>query len=176
MKYTVSIENEVCSVEIPDADSRTDGGEIQTILWNGKPVKVDGNLDRSSTSASLLIDDQPYEISWKDNGRMIGIQIGRAQYDVRVDRKGFGRSHARSGGKGHDEEIVTAPMPGMVVMVKVEADQDVHKGEPLLILEAMKMENQLRSPVDGRIRKVVVNKGQKVEKGAKLIIIGLLKV
>jgi biotin carboxyl carrier protein len=66
-------------------------------------------------------------------------------------------------------------MPGMVVTVKVEDDQVVKRGEPLLILEAMKMENQLRSPVEGRILKVAVSQGQKVEKGEKLIIIGLQK-
>jgi biotin carboxyl carrier protein len=61
----------------------------------------------------------------------------------------------------------------MVVTVKVEAEQRVKRGEPLLILEAMKMENQLRSPVDGRIMKIHVEEGRKVEKGEELITMGL---
>jgi biotin carboxyl carrier protein len=59
----------------------------------------------------------------------------------------------------------------MVVSIKIKLNQDVRMGDPLLILEAMKMENELRCPVNGKIQKVFVKMGKKVEKGEELVVI-----
>lgn len=64
---------------------------------------------------------------------------------------------------------VKAPMPGLIHSIKVEVGQQVAKGDALLILEAMKMENVIKSPADGVVGKIAVTKGQNVEKGAVLI-------
>ena len=64
---------------------------------------------------------------------------------------------------------VKAPMPGLVLTVLVSAEQEVKKGDNLLVLEAMKMENMIKSPTDGIIRKINVLKGDKVEKNELLI-------
>jgi biotin carboxyl carrier protein len=62
-----------------------------------------------------------------------------------------------------------APMPGLVTGIKAEAGQQVEKGTPLLILEAMKMENVITAPHDAIIREITVSLGQAVDKGAVLI-------
>lgn len=62
-----------------------------------------------------------------------------------------------------------SPMPGMVIKVMVEAGQEVKKDDPMLVLEAMKMENLIKSPTDGIIDKVVVQSGDKTEKNQVLI-------
>jgi acetyl/propionyl-CoA carboxylase alpha subunit len=62
-----------------------------------------------------------------------------------------------------------APMPGLVVDVRVTEGQEILKGDPLLVLEAMKMENILKSPADGKVKKINVSKGDKVEKNQVLI-------
>jgi biotin carboxyl carrier protein len=64
---------------------------------------------------------------------------------------------------------IKAPMPGLIHSVKVEPGQQVSKGDPILILEAMKMENLIKAPADGVIGKIHVEKGQNVEKGALLV-------
>lgn len=64
---------------------------------------------------------------------------------------------------------VKAPMPGLIHSIKVEDGQKVSKGDPLLILEAMKMENVIKSPADGTVNKILVTKGQNVDKGTVLI-------
>jgi biotin carboxyl carrier protein len=64
---------------------------------------------------------------------------------------------------------VKAPMPGMVLNVLVKEGDDVKKGDALIILEAMKMENILKSPSDGHIKKIAINKGLAVEKNQILI-------
>jgi len=64
---------------------------------------------------------------------------------------------------------IKAPMPGLVLEVNVEAGQTIAKGDPLLILEAMKMENVIKSAGDGVVEEILVEKGAAVEKGALLI-------
>ena len=77
-------------------------------------------------------------------------------------------------GKGssnhHDE--VSAPMPGLIVSLKKKVGDEVKIGDSLLTLEAMKMENDLRSPSSGIIKKVNYSEGENVEKGAVILIIG----
>jgi biotin carboxyl carrier protein len=64
---------------------------------------------------------------------------------------------------------VKAPMPGLVLEIIVVPEQEVSKGDALIILEAMKMENVIKSPVSGKVRQISVNKGQAVEKNQILL-------
>lgn len=64
---------------------------------------------------------------------------------------------------------VKAPMPGLVLRVLVEEGQEVKKGDSLIVLEAMKMENMIKSPGDGKVSKIRINPGQAVEKNQVLI-------
>ncbi len=67
---------------------------------------------------------------------------------------------------------VKAPMPGMIVDIKVEVGQNINKGDEVLILEAMKMQNSLTSPVSGVIKAIKVKSGDSVKQGDVLVIIG----
>ncbi|MEG0269058.1 MAG: biotin/lipoyl-containing protein [Clostridia bacterium] len=67
---------------------------------------------------------------------------------------------------------ITAPMPGTIVDVKVAQGASVKKGDVLLILEAMKMENEIMSPCDGVVKQITVAKGASVNSGDALIVIG----
>lgn len=65
-----------------------------------------------------------------------------------------------------------APLPGMIVGVKVEVGQTVKQGDVLLVLEAMKMENDIASPVAGVVKEILVDKGTAVSLGDPLIVVG----
>jgi biotin carboxyl carrier protein len=67
---------------------------------------------------------------------------------------------------------LVAPMPGRVVRVLRERGADVAAGEGLVVIEAMKMENELKSPRAGRVQEVAVREGQAVEAGALLLVVG----
>ncbi|MDR0424122.1 MAG: biotin/lipoyl-binding protein [Clostridiales Family XIII bacterium] len=67
--------------------------------------------------------------------------------------------------------LVDSPMPGRILSVWVEPGQDIRDGEPLLVLEAMKMENEIYSPADGVVESVMVNKGDSVNSGDILVTI-----
>lgn len=69
-------------------------------------------------------------------------------------------------------EKVAAPMPGTIVSVNVSDGQAVKKGDVLVVLEAMKMENEIKSPKDGTVTGIAVNKGESVDTGATLVTIG----
>ena len=69
-------------------------------------------------------------------------------------------------------DAVTAPMPGTILKVNVQNGQAVKAGTVLVVLEAMKMENEIMAPKDGTVTQVVVSKGASVDTGAPLVIIG----
>ena len=69
-------------------------------------------------------------------------------------------------------EAVNAPMPGNILKVNVQNGQAVKAGEVLVVLEAMKMENEIMAPKDGTVAQVVVSKGSTVDTGAPLVVIG----
>ena len=69
-------------------------------------------------------------------------------------------------------EAVVAPMPGTILKVNVTAGQAVKEGDLLVVLEAMKMENEIFAPKAGTVAQVLVNKGSSVDTGATLVVIG----
>ena len=165
MKYCVAVQNRVYEVEVREEDG------CWRIFWNGKSVEVDCSLDRTKPFTSMIVDGRPFEMSVKKEAEIFSVDLGWEDFEVQVSRGSMRGSAGAAKKQGPQQEIVTAPMPGMVVTVKVKPNQEVDRGDPLLILEAMKMENELRSPVRARIHDVFVEKGRKVEKGEKLLIL-----
>lgn len=101
-------------------------------------------------------------LTLKINGKRATIII-KDKFDLLLQQLGMDKlSHKKT-------ENIKAPMPGMVLNVLVSEGQSVKKGDTLLILEAMKMENALKAPHDGVVKKVAVNKGTAVEKNQLLI-------
>ena len=68
-----------------------------------------------------------------------------------------------------DGELVAAPLPGSVMAIKVSAGQSVKKGQALILIEAMKMENEVLSPRDGVVKQIITSKGASVATGAPLL-------
>lgn len=78
------------------------------------------------------------------------------------------RSKAGAGAGGKKGAKIKAQMPGKIVRVMIRAGQTVEKGQPMLVMEAMKMENEIRAPIAGVVASVRVEPGQAVESGAEL--------
>ena len=109
------------------------------------------------------------------------ITVNGNLYDVEVEETGAGTSTAAApvsapkaapsapkASAGAGKVKITAPMPGKILSVKVKAGQSVAKGDVVMILEAMKMENEIVAPEAGTIASIDVNEGASVEAGAVL--------
>jgi biotin carboxyl carrier protein len=97
------------------------------------------------------------------------IQFAKVDVTAAVNGRRFG--HRRAGAPAQGERRVAAPMPGRIVRVLVTAGDEVAAGQPLVVVEAMKMENELRSPKAGRVREVSVGEGMSIEAGRLLVVV-----
>lgn len=87
-----------------------------------------------------------------------------------VDQRTHALRALRRDRQGRDAPgMIRAPMPGLVLRVEVEVGQELPAGGGLVVLEAMKMENEIRSPGPGKVKAILVEPGQAVEKGAPLV-------
>jgi biotin carboxyl carrier protein len=133
-------------------DMLPDGEGRFHLLHQGKAWQVE-----------VLHHDYPNNtITLRINGRKQVVTIAD-HYDRLVRQLGL---HASG---GHKINSIKAPMPGLVLEVLVADGQEVHKGDSLLILEAMKMENVIKAAGDGKVKSIKAVKGQAVEKGFLLI-------
>ncbi len=97
------------------------------------------------------------------NGRTIPVQVRQAG--------GFGRQKKAGAAPGTGPQRITAPMPGKIARVLVKAGDEVKARQGLVVVEAMKMENELRAARDGRVCEVSVVEGQSVDAGAILLVV-----
>jgi biotin carboxyl carrier protein len=103
-------------------------------------------------------------------GELLAYLAGRMA-EVSVNASRTGRGAADAAGSAHGEQKIVAPMPGRVVRVLVAAGEAVEPRQPVVVVEAMKMENELRSPKAGRVKSVPVTAGTSVEAGRVLVVI-----
>ena len=107
----------------------------------------------------------------QENGYLLTADGCTLESRVETNRERLIREHAREGTTENARAEIHAPMPAMVVRVEVVEGQIVEAGQGLLVLEAMKMENELRAPRDGTIKAVLARPGVAVEKGALLMLL-----
>ncbi|MBX2964621.1 MAG: acetyl-CoA carboxylase biotin carboxyl carrier protein subunit [Cyclobacteriaceae bacterium] len=100
--------------------------------------------------------------TWKINGKSYSVTV-KDKFDLLLEK--LGMNHAAT----NKVNAVKAPMPGLIIDLKVSVGDVVKQGDPLLILEAMKMENILKAPGDGEVKAIKIKKGDSVEKNQVLI-------
>ena len=163
MRYFVTVGERTYEVELVGDKVIVDGDELSAELR-----QVAGTLLRR-----LSLDGQSFRVVAMQ-GEARGtweLQLGgeRVRADVVDERTRTIRAMtARSSGP-QGPRPVRAPMPGMVVRVEVEPGQQVRAGQGVVIIEAMKMENELKADAAGVVSKILVNSGTAVEKGTVLI-------
>jgi biotin carboxyl carrier protein len=101
----------------------------------------------------------------KENDKMGFLNIDTSLYKTRISEK----FQNRKSYKPADPKIILSFIPGTVLDILIEKGQIVKKGEILMILDAMKMQNKLRCIMDGKVKSIAVKKGDKVSKGTVLL-------
>ena len=163
MKYFVRIGDSEREVLIDGESITVDGGTVRAHLENvtGTPLQI------------VVVGNETHRVFARRGDH-------RGQYDLSIDGYRFSVEalderartirelsgvSAKPAGPAH----LVAPMPGLIVRVSVQAGDHVRAGQGLVVMEAMKMENELRASADGIVRRVVVGPGSAVEKGAQIL-------
>jgi biotin carboxyl carrier protein len=145
----------------------------QRIRVDGRTLVVDMRQIEPSHLYSLLVDSLSYEMAIEEMGHTFRVMLDGDLFEVRVEDE----RTRRLASAGHQlppapgEIQVKAPIPGLVTRLLATAGDAVAFGQPLLCLEAMKMENELRAPRAGTVGRVAVEPGQRVEQGQLLLTI-----
>lgn len=136
---------------------------------DGREIEVDAVLARPDV-LSLRIGNKAYEVKCERVGGEQHLWVGSARFavEVRDPRSLRGRARAVD---DHGPRKLTAPMPGKVVRVLVTAGTEVAAGAGVMVVEAMKMQNEIKSPKKGTIQKILVSEGAPVNAGDVLAIV-----
>ena len=164
--YTTKVNNREFRITF-DSDHKTiDGKPMDADILEFKKGRFHIIRNNRSVEAEL--------VSMNPEEKSCVIKVNNHLYYVDVKDKYDDLLHAIgidvAGGKTVND--IKAPMPGMVLKVMVESGQKIQKGDALIVLEAMKMENILKAPSDGVIKKIHIIKGDKVEKNQVLVNLG----
>ena len=162
MKYVVFVAGREIEVEV-EGDRVISGGEDHAVTLSivpGTPLR------------QLVVDSRQSELSVEPLGTgrwAVGLHGERWEADVLDERTRHIRSLTGDVARHRGAPPLRAPMPGLVLRVLAEPGQQVAAGAGMVVLEAMKMENELRATASGVVRAVKVNPGEPVEKGQILV-------
>ena len=165
-RYMVEIDGKEIQIELEQRSGK------YYVNVDGREREVDCHLLGESRSM-LLIDGESLEVDVRANGydetrtvllKGMEIQVRIEDYNLAQLRKTAGMSSGPA-----MERMLKAPMPGLVLEVKVAEGEQVEKGQPLLIIEAMKMENIIKAQAAGTVKTVHATVGASVEKNDKLL-------
>jgi len=147
----------------PDSDNALKGNDFELSIINESTNEVRIALDGKKYTGRLLqLNAEEKKVVLKVNGHRFSIAL-TDEYDSLLKSLGMGA------GAIQKVNELKAPMPGVVFEIKVKVGDSILKDDPILVLEAMKMENILKSPVDAVIKSILVEKGNTVEKNKVLI-------
>ncbi len=162
MKFAAKVGEAVHDIEV----TRLDADYVVTL--NGVEHVVDARK-LEADFYSILYEGKSYEVSVESAGPKYLVRHGAYEQVVELadaSRGGREELHKRSG-----PESIDSVMPGKVVRVLVEPGAEVQAGQGLVVVEAMKMENEISAPRAGRVKSVEVIPGQNVETGARLVVL-----
>ena len=125
----------------------------------------------SASAASLLLNGKSnlFTIIPNEDGYTVGWSGGEVQVEIEDERARLMKKLLGGAATKRARKRVRAPMPGLVVKLLAEVGAEVKKGDPLIVVEAMKMENEITSPASGKISEINVTEEQVVEKDEVLI-------
>jgi biotin carboxyl carrier protein len=162
MQYHVTINGRTLRVELDGERVRVDGedfGAAQLATLPGTPVR---HLLADGRSATVVAHRS-------ENGWDLVVNGWPVQADVVDERTRAIQAMTGRGAAAQGPKPVRAPMPGLIVRVEVAPGDAVRQGQGVVIMEAMKMENELRAEATGTVGRVLVQPGEAVQKGAVLV-------
>jgi len=162
--FSAVIDGKPCQVELLNKPSQD---EPFLLKINRKTYRVELNDFRESSPFFVRVNNKPYKVRYEATKKTVAKPAGQAtEQTLPVSGKRVLSKPVVGKGKA-----VTAPMPGIVVSLKVKVGDSVSRGQPLCILEAMKMENEITAPKAGIVKEIYVSRGSSVGRGQPMILI-----
>ncbi|HZR29158.1 MAG TPA: biotin/lipoyl-containing protein [Terriglobales bacterium] len=172
MKYQIKIEGRSYQVQLTRGER--EGCWRGSLGENGLAATWDFELDARETQPgvlSLLLDGSSYEIKGETTRERLMVAVGAHRYEAEIcDARSLRAGRAVAGDHNGPQKI-TAPMPGKIVRILAEEGDSVEHGQGIMVIEAMKMQNELKSLKKGVVRKVMVQKGAAANAGDVLAIV-----
>lgn len=167
MKYYLKKDDRYKEIDIDGANGRL------RLSFNGKQYEVD-LIPIDEKRYSVMINNHSYWVEAGIENNAVHLLLNQREYVVQVfnpqqklESEIFGKAEKR-----HAESEIRAPMPGLILRIEVEAGQEISPGQPLLVIEAMKMENEIRAMAGGTVKEILVQPHQAVERNDVMIKIG----
>jgi biotin carboxyl carrier protein len=162
MKYITTVEGKEYQVEVLDE---------KHVSVDGKVYKIDFESVSGQPVFSMLVDGRSFESYVYPGDEEWQVLLRGRLYQVNVEDEREKRLRAAAGGRVAEgvEFHLKAPMPGLIVSINVGEGDEVKKGQVLLILESMKMQNELKAPRDGKVNRIRVKPGESVEQKQTLL-------
>jgi acetyl/propionyl-CoA carboxylase alpha subunit len=139
---------------------------------DGETFTADARLIDGPGVLSLIVDKKCYEAVITSSGRKMTVSTGGEEFEIEISDE---LEHRRVGGGGAAAEIgieeIKAPMPGVVVALEVETGDKIAAGSPVVIVEAMKMQNEISTLAGGVVKKIMVKAGDVVESQQTLLVV-----
>ena len=165
MTYDVVVDGKTHRLEL------TRGETTWLCKVDAEEIEVDAALTARDI-LSVLVGGKAYEIKRERSLQGdIHLIIGSARYAVDVQDPRSLRTRRAATGTEAGPQKITAPMPGKIVRVMVAVGDEVKAGQGIIVMEAMKMQNELKSPKDGRVQKILTTEGSTVNPGDALAVI-----
>lgn len=166
MAYIAKLGARTYTVEIEEV-----GRSLYRVAVDGNEFLVDGKKT-GLTNYSLIVDNRSFEVDVDITEDEYRVLVDGRSYRVElVDERRVRLGGLQSGIQLQGRQRVSVPMPGKVIEVLVGEGDRVEKGQGLVIVEAMKMENEVRSPIAGEVKQVRVKAGDALEAGALLMVV-----
>ena len=162
MKYITTLDGKEYLIEVVDEHH---------VSVNGRAQEVDFESVSGQPVYSLILDGKSYESYVYETEEGWQVLTRGRQYNLTIEDEREKRLRAAAGGGVAEsgEFHLKAPMPGLVVAIPVNEGDKVEKGQVILILESMKMQNELKSPKSGTVGRIRVKQGEKVEQRQALL-------
>lgn len=167
MKYEIQIDGATRTIEVQQNGKGSFRAQLE-----GQPIAIDA-VEVAPDAYSILLDGRVFDARISQDGSEYGLLVRCAGADFRVRVRDPRSWRARRHGvlEAAGPQRVLAPMPGKVVRVLVAAGDTVEAGRGLVVVEAMKMQNEIRAPKGGKVERVLVAEGQAVRTQEALVII-----
>jgi biotin carboxyl carrier protein len=164
VKLEIALDGKTHQVELAEI------GERLRCIVNGAPLAADA-VEVAPGVYSILINGESLEARVEPDGRGLRLTVANREWQAEIRDPREWRRNRSGAAEAEGRQLVLAPMPGKIVRVLVGAGDAVEAKQGLMVVEAMKMQNEIRSPKSGTVERLLVNEGQTVNAGEVLAII-----